>query len=111
MGELRTQLQPPASPAETGPSQGTSILVRIFQKESTDLGEEGFRITAQKNSVELVAASWRGAHYALLDLVRVLAESPDGHSIPAGLNSQQRPSFEPLGTISKRTTLGLRTVS
>jgi hypothetical protein len=72
---------------------GPVVRIRLLPSELASLGEEGYRLTSSARQVTLTAATWRGANYALLDLVSRLAASAGGATLPVGVSVEERPAY------------------
>jgi hypothetical protein len=94
LADLRTQLAN-AGPMSTARRKSTaSIQVTLDSAEEKLLGDEGFHIQVGEQGASVSAAGWRGLNYGILDLVRRLAESSEGSSLPGDLDVRERPGFD-----------------
>ncbi len=90
LADLRAQIA--AAPADAV-GEIDRIIIESPGAAGTSEADEGFSLILSGATLRASGASWRGVHYAILELVRRMSESPDGASVPRDLNLREKPSF------------------
>jgi hypothetical protein len=70
------------------------VDIQISEEGTEGLGEEGYQLKVTEQYVSVKGLTWRGAHYGILELIKLLAESSNGVSLPAAFTERESPSFD-----------------